>query len=302
MLWIDKSFSNARLCIKSIAHHGTASHPPTIKEPPATRRVWCRGPRRRRRRAAMPAAATKAVTVAATAAAATPMHRHSRCGGGRGGLRGGGVGGADNTAATDGDTVPEGKRPPRAAPADAPPPWADALLPPRIRACGCPPLPPRPLPPVTAGRGGARRPVIGAAAAGERGPRVRRHRQPRRRVWQTVAASPPPAPTGSGRNGGHNWRWCARTCRVRSRRQWSRPRAARRHGQGATTRWGPPAQLPSLLRGGASPCTAAAERTRRATPTAEWSRADCSRRKIRPSRRLEANEQVCPLAVSAVQL
>jgi len=31
ILWIDQSFSNGRLCTKSIAHHGTASHPPNSR-------------------------------------------------------------------------------------------------------------------------------------------------------------------------------------------------------------------------------------------------------------------------------
>jgi len=116
------------LCTKSIAHHGTASHPPmyegakrnkqprsilynpkrpgqgkrhrkttrtrhagtTDARPPAARRVSCRAPRRRCRRAAVPAAATVAVMAAATAAAPPPMQRHSWCGGGGGGGGGGG--------------------------------------------------------------------------------------------------------------------------------------------------------------------------------------------------------------------
>jgi len=93
------------------------------------------------------------------------------------------------------------------------------------------------------------------APAGERAPRVRRRCQRRRRVWPTAAASPPPFPTGSGRNGGHGRPWCARTSRPRGRRWWSHPHAARRHGQGTYIRRGPPAQLPALLRGGACPCT-----------------------------------------------
>ena len=48
ILWIDQSFSNGRLCTKSIAHHGTASHPPNSRHVGAIPRPlgWWRAGRR----------------------------------------------------------------------------------------------------------------------------------------------------------------------------------------------------------------------------------------------------------------
>jgi len=51
-----------------------------------------------------------------------------------------------------------------------------------------------------------------------------------------ASALPPPAPTGSGRNGGRDWRSCMRARRARGRRQLLLSGAARWHGEGAIKR------------------------------------------------------------------
>ena len=91
---------------------------------------------------------------------------------------------------------------PAPVPAAAPPSRADEPLPPFVRAAGRPLLFSCSPAPGTGRRGAARRPSIATSATGGPAPRAHRHRQPRRRVWPTAAASPPLAPTGSGRKGG----------------------------------------------------------------------------------------------------
>ena len=158
----------------SARHAGTAD-----ARPPAVRRGWCRAPRRRRRSAAVPAAAKVAVTAAATApppraappprtfpqvrcACPTPPHPVARpwppCNtrGEHAARRvGGGVGGGTPRRTVSGQWPATGGRGGGGArhrrqvaravvrapvPDDAPPPRADAPLPPRVRAGG------RPLP------------------------------------------------------------------------------------------------------------------------------------------------------------
>jgi len=128
------------------------------------------------------------------------------------------------------------------------------------------------------------------AEFGGRAPRVRRRRQPRRRVWPTAAASLPPTPAGSGRSGGQRPAvGGAGAPSARAPPGGTPPRGVEAR-VGHTHTAGAPgtASLKTVLRGGAAPRTAAAAHpARHAYSTAVCSRPDGARR-TPPARPLEA--------------